>query len=99
MNPLPSWDQISGIVDRSVLVILTYAVAKGWIAGGDVQPLLALIVGLGGIIWGAWVNSKTSILKSAAAIPEVNRIALNKDAPQSAALNAATPDKVFVAGK
>lgn len=96
MTALPSWDQISGIVDRALLVALTYAVAKGWITTSDVQPLLALIVGLAGVAWGAWVNRKAALLNSAAAIPEVNRIALNRNSPDSAALDAATPAKVML---
>lgn len=93
MNTLPSWDQVSGIADRVILVLLTYAVSRGWLTSADVAPLASVAIGLGGVIWGAYVNRKASILASAAAIPEVKKIQLDQTAAATA-LNQATPAKV-----
>ena len=68
---MPSWDQISGIVDRVVLVVLTYLVSKGVLVATDVAGLATLVVGVIGAFWGWWVNRQAALAKAAAQIPTV----------------------------
>jgi len=62
---MPSWSQISGGLDRLILMFLTFAVAKHWIATEDVAPYAALVLGVAGAVYGFWNNRATSIIKSA----------------------------------
>lgn len=63
------WTQISGIFDRILIFVGTYAVARGWIGQNEMMQLVALAIGIGGVIWGAYVNTNKSIAQAAAAIP------------------------------
>lgn len=76
-------DQVTGVIDRIVIAVLTYAVARGWVSQGDVAQFGPAIVGLLAAIYGWYVNRPHSILKSAAALPTVDKIVVNN--PETAA--------------
>lgn len=81
-----TWDQISGPLDRVLLVALTYFASKGWITPGEVAGYATLVLGLLGAIYGWWVNRPKAIVQSAAALPGTIVVT-------TAALAAATPDE------
>lgn len=64
-----TWDQISGPLDRVILVLLTFLVSKGYISTADVAGYATLILGIVGAVYGWWVNRPKAIVQSAAALP------------------------------
>lgn len=68
---MPNWEQISGIVERVLLVLLTYLATKGYIAGESVAGLATLVLGVLGAVWAWWVNRPAALAKAAAAQPAV----------------------------
>lgn len=66
---MPNWSQVSGGVDRIILVALSFAVGKGWITQGDVANYSALILGILGALYSFWVNRSANLAKRAAAVP------------------------------
>ena len=64
-----TWDQISGPLDRIVLVALTFLVTKGYISTQDVAGYATLILGIAGAVYGWYVNRPKAIVQSAAALP------------------------------
>lgn len=85
-----TWDQISGPLDRVVLILLTFLVTKGYISTQDVAGYAALILGVIGAIYGWWVNRPKAILQSAAALPDVQKVVIGNQAMA----NSITSDKV-----
>lgn len=47
-------------------------------------------------VWGFMRNSKAGVISAASAVPEVKTIQLNPTAPETAAINAATPTNVVI---
>ena len=64
-----TWDQISGPLDRIILMALTWAVAKGLITTADVAPFASAALAIAGAGYGWWVNRPKAIVQSAAALP------------------------------
>lgn len=66
-------DQISGSLDRVVLVLITWgltqAAQRGWISTSDVAALAPALVTIVAFVWGYWVNRPKAIVQSAAALP------------------------------
>ena len=77
---MPTWDQVSGILDRVLLVVFTYLVSKGYINQQEVAGDIATIIGIAGMAWGWYVNRPKAILKSAAAIPVVQKVVISDQA-------------------
>jgi hypothetical protein len=69
-----NWTQISGGVDRLVLIGLTWAVSKGYILPADVVPLATLAVAAVGAAYAVYVNRDTNLAKRAASIPNTTVI-------------------------
>lgn len=63
------WTQVSGILDRVLLAVGMYAVAKGWISQSDLTNYIALILAVGGAVWGWYVNTPKALVQATAAIP------------------------------
>ena len=76
----PTWDQISGVLDRVLIAVFTYAAAKGYIAQDQIANYIALIVGILGAIWGFYNNRPKAILQSAAALPDVQKVVIANQA-------------------
>lgn len=90
-------DQITGMLRQVLPIIGTLAAALGWIAPEKVAPLTATIlaisgpvIALGSILWMLVANSKSSIIASAAAMPEVKGI-ITTATPAGNAMAAAVP--------
>lgn len=64
-----NWSQITGALDRIVLIGLTWAVSKGYITSADVAPLSAAIIAVAGAGYSLYVNRPTNLAKQAASIP------------------------------
>lgn len=63
------WSQVSGVLDRILLAVGMYAVAKGWISESDMMQFVALVLAVAGAVWGWWVNRDKALVQAAAAIP------------------------------
>lgn len=83
---MPNWSQVSGGLDRVVLVALTWLASKGYITSADVANYATLIVGVLGALYAFYVNRNTNLAKQAASIPGTTVVTT----PEIAA---ATPNK------
>ena len=90
MDQVVNWPQISGILDRVVLVGLTWVASKGWITPTDVAGLATLIVGIAGAVYSFYINRNSSLASRAAAIPGGTTVITTP------AIAAATPEKNVV---
>lgn len=87
---------------RHVLTLLgAVATAFGWLTPGEVTTWTNLIMQVGGplliavgSVWGLFANTKASIVTSAAEMPEVKSIVLDKDEAATADLEQVTPSNV-----
>lgn len=61
--------QIRGILDRLVIVGLTWASTKGYVTPSQVAEYAPLIVGIIAVVLGYWFNTDTSLVQKAAAVP------------------------------
>ena len=66
---MPNWTQISGGVDRVILVGLTWLASKGYITSADVANYATLILGIAGAAYAFWVNRNTNLANRASTIP------------------------------
>lgn len=62
-------EQVKGILDRLVAMLLVWLVAKGYLADGDAATVGTVLIGMGSLAWGWWINRRKSIVQAAAAIP------------------------------
>lgn len=67
---MPNWTQISGVVDRLLLVGLSWAVAKGYILPADVAPLASLVVAIAGSGYALYVNRNTNLIARASTVKD-----------------------------
>jgi len=89
--------KVAGSVERILTVAITYALAKASSQWQSLTPdIVLLIMGGGSAAYGWWSNRKAAILTTAAQIPEVRKIELDKSQPETKALNEATPPSVVV---
>lgn len=66
---MPTTDQVKGITDRLVAVLLTWLVAKGYIGRDDALEYGPIAIALAMAFYAWWVNRPKAIVQSAAAIP------------------------------
>lgn len=81
-----NWSQISGAVDRVILITLSYFVGKGYITQGDAVTITGGVVAILGVIYSIYVNRNTNLVKQAASVPDTTvvttqDIAYNTTAP------------------
>ena len=67
---MPNWTQISGGVDRIILVALTWLASKGYITTADVANYATLILGVAGAGYAFWVNRNTNLVNRASTVPD-----------------------------
>lgn len=60
-----NWEQIKGIAERILTIVLAWAVGKGYVPEALSADIVAAVLLVGSIIWGWKVNTK-SALESAA---------------------------------
>lgn len=66
---MPNWTQVSGVLDRVILVGLTWLASKGYITNADVANLAAMILGIAGAVYAFWVNRNTNLVNRASSVP------------------------------
>lgn len=66
---MPNWSQLSGAVDRVLLITLSYFVGKGYISQGDATTLVGGLVAIIGVGYSMYVNRPTNLVKQAASVP------------------------------
>ena len=66
---MPTTDQVKGIVERLVAVLLTWLVAKGHIGKDDALEYGPIVIGVAAALYAWWVNRPKAIVQSAAALP------------------------------
>ena len=87
-------DQIKGMVDRTILVLATWLLAKavsaGWLSQADSAQLLPALIILPALAWGWWNNRDKALLQSAGNVidPKTNKPTIIVTSPEMAA---ATP--------
>ena len=67
---MPNWTQVSGGVDRIVLVGLTWLASKGYITSADVANYATLILGIAGAAYAFWINRNTNLVNRASSVPQ-----------------------------
>lgn len=63
-----NWEQMKGIVERVLTLVLVYLVGKGIIPAGIVNDLVAGLLLIFGVIWGWKVNTKVALSDAAKAV-------------------------------
>lgn len=66
---MPNWSQISGAVDRVILITLGWFVGKGYISSGDATIITGGLVAILGVFYSMFVNRNANLAKQAASIP------------------------------
>lgn len=66
---MPNWTQISGGLDRVILIGLTWAASKGYITTADVANYATLILGIAGAGYAFWINRNTNLVNRASSVP------------------------------
>ena len=56
-----NWEQVKGVVERLATMAFMYAAGKGWIPADVVGSLVTVVVTLGSVAWGIWVNTPTQL--------------------------------------
>lgn len=87
-----NWEQISSILRHILTFGGGFVVAKGWVSETVMTQIVGAIITIGGGIWAMVNKTSTSIINSAAALPDVQSIKLEPSA--TAATMAATPNNV-----
>ena len=66
---MPTTDQVKGIVERLVAVLLVWLVAKGHIGKDEALEYGPIAIGIVSAIYAWYVNRPKAIMQSAAALP------------------------------
>lgn len=61
--------QLTGALDRVILVLLTWAASKGWITSADVANFAPVILAALAAAWSWWFNRKAKLVAQAGALP------------------------------
>lgn len=97
-------DQIMGLIRQLLPIVgtllVTFKLMSPESLAGFTDKALLVIGGLMPVIslvWAYFANNKSSILKSAAQMPEVKEIKLDPTKPETTTLNDVTPNNVTIA--
>lgn len=64
-----SWEQISSILRHVLTFGGGFIIAKGWISAEAMPGVIGAIITVGGVLWGMFNKTQSSIVASAAALP------------------------------
>ncbi|MBR1193250.1 hypothetical protein [Bradyrhizobium sp. AUGA SZCCT0160] len=64
-----NWEQISSILRHILTFGGGFIVAKGWISAEALPGIVGAMITIGGVIWGMFNKTQSSIVASAAALP------------------------------
>lgn len=94
-------DQWMALLRQVLPLIGGLAIGLGWLTADQVGKITQVVLqvagpfmALAGVVWALIANNKSSILTSAANMPEVRKIILEPSAPDTPALNQSTPTNV-----
>lgn len=62
-------DQITGLLERGVTVLLTYIVAKGWIDMEIATELGPILIGIISLVYAWYINRPKMLIQSASQVP------------------------------
>ena len=63
-----NFEQIKGILERVFTIVVTYAVAKGWVPVGLSDQIITVLIGVASIGWGWYVNTHSSLASATTAV-------------------------------
>ena len=66
---MPTTDQVKGIVERLVAVLLTWLVAKGHIGKDEALEYGPVAIAIVSALYAWWINRPKAIVQSAASLP------------------------------
>lgn len=87
-----NWEQISSILRHILTFGGGFVVAKGWVSETVMLQIVGGVITIGGAVWAMFNKTPTSIINSAAALPEVQSVKLEPSA--TSAMMDATPNNV-----
>jgi hypothetical protein len=86
-------------LERLITIYVTYFITKYGSGITSAAPDIAVVIlSLGSVAYGAYLNRKAALITNVANIPEVKEIKLT-NGPESSALNQATPANVTMTGE
>lgn len=91
-------EQIKGIIERIVTVVVTYAVAKNWIPVGISDQVIAVVIGLVTIFLGWKLNTQPSLVAATQSLPDVKAVVTQPTAAGRELASAVPSDAVVPAG-
>lgn len=89
----PTADQVKGITERLVAVLLTWMVAKGYIGQAQALEYGPIAIGLASALYALWINRPKAIVQSAAALPGTTVVTtpeMARSTPEPNVVSAAT---------
>ncbi len=89
--------KLAASLERILTVGVAYGLAKYSSSVQGLTPdIVVILLAASSAGWGWYKNRKVGILTTAAHIPEVKKIELDKSQPETKALNEATPESVVI---
>jgi hypothetical protein len=87
---MPTKDQIVGLIERAMTILVTVAVSRGWIPIDVAKDLGPFLIGAGSLIYAYKINTPQSLARSvAAALPNSTLIT-------SSEMASSTPERNIV---
>jgi hypothetical protein len=96
-NEMPNWTQVSGVVDRVILIGLTWLASKGYITTTDVANYATMILAVAGAGYAFWINRNSNLVNRASSVPNTTIVTspdISAALPQSNVVS--TDDKKVV---
>lgn len=88
-GPILTLEQTKSIGERAATVLVTWAVARGWIPTGDATVMVGFVVSVIPLVWAWWHNRQQALVQKAATVPNTTVVTVP-------ALAAAAPEKNVV---
>jgi hypothetical protein len=95
---MPTTDQVKGITERLVAILLVWLVAKGHIGKDEALEYGPIAIGLVSAFYAWWINRPKAIVQSAAAIPGTTVITTPKLASDTPEQNILSTESNTVVG-
>jgi len=62
-----NFEQIKGVIERGVTLIVAWAIGKGYVPAALGGDIIIVVVGIASIAWGFWVNTPKALANAAEA--------------------------------
>ncbi len=89
---MPNQEQVMSLVRALLMAIGASLVAKGWLAGAMLEPLVGLFVMVVPVVWSMLTHTQSNAVAVAAAIPAVSKVEVTAT-PEGLALKDAAGSK------